>query len=134
VKNITLHCPDLGAWRAWLDRDLAVGSAHPSDDPALADHLAACPVCRQSVGELWGNASVAAASIGSLVADAVVDAARVEQARLRVARGVPVGAGDVRSSDSQQERTSVMLPTSAPWMPAVSQSTRGERVARGRDL
>ncbi len=131
MKNIRMHCPDLGAWRAWLDHDLAAGSAHPLDDPALANHLAACPACRETVGELRGNASVAAASIASLAVDAVVDAARVEQARLRVARCALVGAGDVRSSDAEQERTAVMLPTSAPSTPAASHATRGPRAPRG---
>ena len=55
-----MSCPDVGVWRAWLDGEL---SGEPA---ALAEHLATCPSCNETVDELRANAALAATAIGAL--------------------------------------------------------------------
>jgi hypothetical protein len=42
-------CPDIGLWRAWLDRE--------DETPQLEGHLAACPGCRRMVADLREDAA-----------------------------------------------------------------------------
>jgi len=71
-------CPDLGAWRVWLDE--------PGGD--LDTHLAGCDACRALVSDLRQNAALAAALIRPLAPETLPSPAAVElaRARLRVAR------------------------------------------------
>jgi hypothetical protein len=75
--NTTLSvCPDIGAWRAWLD--------HEGDIPDASQHLDACPGCQSVLDELRGDSLYAHDSLTSLAPDAVPTGADVALARERV--------------------------------------------------
>jgi hypothetical protein len=74
-----MTCPDVGLWRAWLDRETA---DHATD---LAAHLAACPACRDAVNDLRQTAAIAATALSGLAPTALPAPADVARAQQRVA-------------------------------------------------
>ncbi|MCA1644345.1 MAG: hypothetical protein LC797_02365 [Chloroflexi bacterium] len=84
MNSPSSSCPDLGAWRAWLDRE--------DESPLLDEHLAACPGCQRVFAELRDDAAAVGEALAMLApdqasvpsADAVVDArAQLEWRRRR---------------------------------------------------
>lgn len=57
--SINTACPDAGAWRAWLDGEVAGRTA-------AAGHLEACPQCDALVAELRHNAALSARLVAAL--------------------------------------------------------------------
>lgn len=74
-----MSCPDIGTWRAWLD------DQEPNRASELSDHLGACPVCQDRVGDLRRGARFAATSVATLAPAAVPAAASIALARERLA-------------------------------------------------
>jgi hypothetical protein len=79
MNTPTTPCPDLGAWRAWLDR-----VDREEHLPGMADHLAVCAACQHQVAELRQNASLASDAIRGVSAVQVPSAAEVAVARERL--------------------------------------------------
>ncbi|HEY3061106.1 MAG TPA: hypothetical protein VGL99_19245 [Chloroflexota bacterium] len=109
-------CPDVGAWRAWLDRE--------EHAPDLAQHLDSCAACRRHVGNLRHNAAVASDALRTVSATRLPTAAEIAIARERLAwrerqrEPAPVAA---RSAPIPQEITPVLLSRiSTPWRVAAS--------------
>jgi len=114
MNNPTTPCPDLGAWRAWLDR---VDSEEHLPD--LADHLAHCAACQQQVAELRQNASVASDAMRAVSAATVPAAAEVAIARERLAwrQRVPVAAA---AASEPQPASGLLSRISTSWRVAAS--------------
>jgi hypothetical protein len=74
---LTTTCPDLGAWRAWLDRAKRM--------PGLDAHLEACTTCQEHVAHLRDNAHVAGDALRTLGAARPPSTADVALARERLA-------------------------------------------------
>ena len=81
-------CPEIGEWRAWLDRQ------HTATD--LSDHLATCAACRAVVDDLRDDAGYADGALSLLpLASPTPEDISVARARLaghgvRQALGIPV--------------------------------------------
>lgn len=60
-------CPEAGLWRAWLDDEAAAEAK-----AAIADHLAACPVCRRMVDGLRNDSALARGAIDRLAPTAAL--------------------------------------------------------------
>lgn len=73
-----LTCPDIGAWRAWLDAE----SGAIAGDPET--HLAACAACRGLLADLRRNAALTATLIRPLPPETLPSAPAVELARTRL--------------------------------------------------
>jgi len=110
MNSIPDACPDVGAWRAWLDQE-----TDPSDD---SRHLDTCPGCQRVVDELRADATYAHDSLASLAAGALPTSADVAVARERLEwryashrRGAnePVGGAKPRASAEFLSRYST------PW-------------------
>jgi hypothetical protein len=69
-------CPDIGAWRAWLD--------HEADLPDGGHHLDTCPGCQRLVDELRQDAAFARDGLSSLAPGQAPKPAEVAVARERV--------------------------------------------------
>jgi hypothetical protein len=76
MNTVPQNCPDIGAWRAWLD--------HEADLPDGSHHLDGCPGCRRLVKELRDDAAVAHDGLAILVPGQVPAAAEVALARERL--------------------------------------------------
>src|SRR4051794_22855322 len=76
----TTTCPDLGAWRAWLDR-----VDHEAHEPDLAEHLDDCVACQQQVSDLRRNAALAGDAMRLVSAAPLPTTAEVTLARERLA-------------------------------------------------
>ncbi len=75
--NTTPHnCPDIGAWRAWLDQE--------EGPDALPQHLDDCPACRRLVAELQQDASDVGNVLAGLAPTRVPNPAEVAIARERL--------------------------------------------------
>jgi hypothetical protein len=66
-------CPDIGAWRAWLD--------HEDLSSLPAAHLPACPACQQLVADLRADAAVVESSLSMLAPTRLPSVAEVAAAR-----------------------------------------------------
>src|SRR5579859_724445 len=79
----SLSCPDLGAWRAWLD--------HEDESPRFDEHLAGCPACQRLVADLREDAASVHAAFALLAPIGLPSAAEtvVARERLRSQRGHP---------------------------------------------
>jgi hypothetical protein len=75
--NTSSICPDIGAWRTWLD-----GEAEPS---ALDAHLAGCADCQRLVAELGDNAATVRSAFARQAAITLPSAAETAVARARLA-------------------------------------------------
>src|SRR5690242_6395784 len=69
-------CPEIGAWRAWLDRE--------DELPEATTHLETCPGCRRLVDELRADAAFAHGGLASLAPLELPRSAEVAVARERV--------------------------------------------------
>src|SRR5689334_22711 len=75
--NSTSHiCPEIGAWRAWLDQEVEL--------PDADAHLETCPGCGRLVDELRADASFAHGGLASLAPRGLPRSAEVAVARERV--------------------------------------------------
>jgi hypothetical protein len=74
-------CPDIGAWRAWLD--------HEEHAAYLDDHLPGCPACQRLIADLRDEATGVGEAMSLLVPIALPSAAEaaVARERLRSRRG-----------------------------------------------
>jgi hypothetical protein len=69
-------CPDIGAWRAWLD--------HEDDSPRLDEHISDCPACRRLVADLREDASSVHTAFALLAPIGLPSAAETAVARERL--------------------------------------------------
>src|ERR1051326_1771573 len=92
-------CPDVGAWRAWLD--------HEADLPEGGRHLDLCPACRQLVDQLQQDAAFAHANVWGLRPDVLPNSADVAVARERVQWR--------RAATETAVRVQLMDRVSTPW-------------------
>ncbi len=74
----TTRCPDLGQWRAWLDREAGIELA----DAGL--HLAECPACRTLVAEARSSADLTASALAVMGPAGLPAPAEVSFARQRL--------------------------------------------------
>ena len=76
MNTASRNCPDIGDWRAWLDRE---------DYPAsIAQHLPGCPACRRLVADLDQEAAEVQNSLSALAPGRSPSAAEVSLARERL--------------------------------------------------
>src|SRR5438132_5806495 len=79
MNTTTRTCPDIGAWRAWLDHE---------DDPSfMADHLQACPGWQRLVAALRDEAASVGHTLSVLAPTRLPSAAEVAVARGRLETG-----------------------------------------------
>jgi hypothetical protein len=69
-------CPDIGAWRAWLDREVHLESSE--------DHQSGCPACQRLVADLRQDASDVGDILSVLAPARLPNAAEVAIARERL--------------------------------------------------
>src|SRR5579864_1616204 len=103
-------CPEIGAWRAWLD--------HEADLADPEGHLETCPGCRRLVDDLRTDALFARDELASLAAHELPRPAAVALARERV----QWRHAATRRNSSQPTRQSTLEPVpvsfsrfSTPW-------------------
>jgi len=112
MSILSTTCPDVGAWRAWLDRE--------EHAPDLTLHLDSCAACQRLVDDLRHNAAVASDAVHSISATRLPSAAEIAIARERLAwrERQPVAA---QPAPIPQETTPVFLSRiSTPWRVAAS--------------
>jgi anti-sigma factor RsiW len=83
-------CPDIGVWRAWLDRE--------DDSPWLTEHLPDCPSCRRLTADLRDDAAASAESLSTLAPAHLPSPKDVAMARQRLAWRAPRQPGPLRGS------------------------------------
>jgi hypothetical protein len=103
-------CPDIGAWRAWLD--------HEDESPRPGEHLPDCPACQRMVADLREDAASVREAFALLAPIGLPSAAETALARerLRSKRSQPALIQPIRT----QEPISMFLTRiSTPWRVAV---------------
>jgi hypothetical protein len=85
MNTPSLACPDIGAWRAWLD--------HEDESPLLDEHLADCPACQRMVADLREDAASVHEAFALLAPIGLPSAAEtaVARERLRLPLGLTSG-------------------------------------------
>ena len=98
MNTISQSCPDIGAWRAWLDQEdvTAHRSARAeggqrshslaSDEGPMEAHVTSCPACVRLVAELREDADAATELLATVRPAALPDGANVALARERLLR------------------------------------------------
>ena len=125
TTTTTQICPDIGAWRAWLDHEYVMPEPEPEQQQAaMQGHLSGCPACQRLLAELREDASSVGNALLVLAPGRVPNAAEVVVARERLERhrrqAPPI-------ADSTRPRTRVLEPfpmfmtrISTPWRVAAS--------------
>src|SRR5207248_118763 len=78
-------CPDIGAWRAWLDHECTMPEPE-RQQPAMQGHLSSCPACQRLVAELRDDASSVSNVLAALAPGRDPNPAEVGVARERLER------------------------------------------------
>jgi hypothetical protein len=113
MSTPTTTCPDLGAWRAWLDREKRL--------PGRDAHLDACAACQEAVAQLSGNATVASDAVRSLSAAHPPSTADVAMARERLTwRQRQPAAGAPPHLRAPEKLPVLVSRISTPWRVAAS--------------
>ena len=112
MNTTTRTCPDIGAWRAWLDHE-----DHPS---SMAEHLQACPGCQRLVADLRDDAASVGHTLSVLAPTRLPSAAEVAVARERLETGRrPAAAAQPPTRTLEPIPVSVAR-ISTPWRIAAS--------------
>lgn len=105
-------CPDIGAWRAWLD--------HEDESPHFDGHLAGCPGCQRLIADLREDAASVHAALALLAPIGLPSAAETVLARERL-----------RSQRGQEDTSPIPLHTQEPIPMFLRRISNPWRVAVG---
>src|SRR5437016_1520790 len=116
-------CPDIGAWRAWLDHECTMPEPE-RQQPAMQGHLSSCPACQRLVAELREDASSVGNLLAALAPGRVPNPAEVGVARERLEwrrRKAPPSADSTRSRTKVLDSLPMLMTrVSTPWRVAAS--------------
>jgi hypothetical protein len=114
MNTISPICPDIGAWRAWLDQE--------SELTSLDDHLPGCPACQRLVADLRGDVAAVRDAFSLLAQVRLPSAAEtaIARERLDLQRRRPL-AVPIHSHPRSQEPIPMFLTRiSTSWRVAAS--------------
>jgi hypothetical protein len=110
MRTPSRACPDIGAWRAWLD--------HENESRQLDEHLPGCPACQRLVTDLREDAASIREAFTLLAPIGLPSAAEtaVARERLRSKRGQPAL---IPAERTQEPIPMFFTRISTPWRVAV---------------
>jgi hypothetical protein len=76
MTSTSSACPEIGAWRAWLDHEVSA--------PGLSDHLDDCPGCQELLADMRDGALTASRLVGRLAPSSLPSAAEAALALQRL--------------------------------------------------
>jgi hypothetical protein len=112
MNTTTRTCPDVGAWRAWLD--------HEDHPPSMAEHLQECPGCRRLVDDLRDDAASVGQTLSALAPSGLPSAAEIAVARERLEIGRRPAAAAQPPTRSLEPIPMLAARVSTPWRIAAS--------------
>jgi hypothetical protein len=106
MTSLSLSCPDIGAWRAWLD--------HEDESIHLDEHLRGCPACQRLVADVREDAAGVREAISLLAPIGLPSVAEtaVARERLRSRLGQPSSPIPLRI---QEPIPMFLTRISTPW-------------------